>query len=106
MRINISRTDFMLLADQQPNMADSGKITVVFMYMTVYLFPACVAVDDGEGGITYIENLGENMGEEGGTVVAPYVVSYAWGFAKPSMFDADFIKLREISLSYHVPRDL
>jgi hypothetical protein len=67
--------------------------------------PGVWAVDDGEGGITYIENLGERMGEEGGTVVTPYVVSYPWGFTKPSTFDADFVKLREISLSYRVPRD-
>lgn len=63
--------------------------------------PGVIAVDDGEGGITYVENLGEE-----GTIISPYVVSYPWGFAKPSMFDSDFIKLREISLSYHVPRDI
>ena len=62
--------------------------------------PSVVAVDDGEGGVTYIENLGENN-----TIpYMPYIGSYAWGFAQPSMFDADFIKLREISLSYQVPR--
>ena len=58
-------------------------------------------MDDGEGGVTYVENLGEE-----GTVITPYVVSYPWGFARPSMFDSDFVKLREISLSYNVPRDL
>lgn len=64
--------------------------------------PSVVAVDDGEGGVTYIENLGENN-----TIpYMPYIGSYAWGFAKPSMFDADFIKLREISLSYQVPRNI
>ncbi|TSA37942.1 MAG: SusC/RagA family TonB-linked outer membrane protein [Porphyromonadaceae bacterium] len=64
--------------------------------------PGVVAVSDGKGGVTYIENLGENNV----LPYAPYVVSYAWGFAKPSMFDADFIKLREISLSYQVPRNI
>lgn len=63
--------------------------------------PGVWAVDDGEGGVTYVENLGEE-----GTVITPYVVSYPWGFARPSMFDSDFVKLREISLSYNVPRDL
>lgn len=63
--------------------------------------PGVWAVDDGEGGVKYVENLGEE-----GTVFVPYVVSYPWGFARPSMFDSDFIKLREISLSYNVPRDL
>jgi hypothetical protein len=63
--------------------------------------PGVWAKDDGEGGVTYIENLGED-----GTVIVPYVVSYPWGFAKPSMFDSDCVKLREISLSYSVPRDV
>lgn len=63
--------------------------------------PGVVAVDDGSGGVTYVENLGDNNT----LPYAPYVVSYAWGFAKPSMFDSDFIKLREISLSYQVPRN-
>ncbi|MBK7713696.1 MAG: SusC/RagA family TonB-linked outer membrane protein [Bacteroidales bacterium] len=61
--------------------------------------PGVVAVDDGNGGVDYIPNLGENNP----LPYSPYVVSYAWGFAKPSMFDADFIKLREISLSYQIP---
>lgn len=68
-----------------------------------------VAVDDGtfvpgvfdNGDGTYTENLG---GE--GTKINPYVTSYAWGFARPSMFDADFLKLREISLSYRLPRNI
>jgi len=64
--------------------------------------PGVVAVSDGKGGVTYVENLGENNV----LPYAPYIVSYAWGFAKPSMFDADFIKLREISLSYQVPRKI
>jgi hypothetical protein len=55
--------------------------------------------DNGDG--TYTENLGNP-----GTVVIPYITSYAWGFARPSMFDADYIKLREISLSYRIPRSI
>ena len=60
--------------------------------------PGVVLLEDG----TYAENLGENNP----LPYVPYVVSYAWGFAKPSMFDADFIKLREISLSYQFPRSI
>jgi TonB-linked SusC/RagA family outer membrane protein len=63
--------------------------------------PGVIAVDDGSGGVTYVENLGET-----GTIITPYVVSYPWAFAKPSMFDADFIKLREVSLSYRIPRNV
>ena len=62
--------------------------------------PSVVAIDNGENGVTYIENLGENNP----IPYMPYIGSYAWGFAKPSLFDADFIKLREISFSYQVPR--
>jgi len=48
---------------------------------------------------TYIENLGDNNP----LPYLPYIVSYPWGFASPSMFDADFVKLREVSLSYQFP---
>jgi len=55
--------------------------------------------DNGDG--TYTENLGEE-----GTMFVPYVVMDPWEFTKSSTFDADFIKLREISLSYQVPSRL
>ena len=61
--------------------------------------PGVVAVSDGEGGTTYVENLGENNP----LPYMPYVVSYPWDFTKPSTFDADFVKLREISLTYQLP---
>ncbi|MEZ4993116.1 MAG: SusC/RagA family TonB-linked outer membrane protein [Saprospiraceae bacterium] len=57
--------------------------------------PGVVQLPDG----TYVENLGENNL----IPYLPYVVSYPWEFTKPSTFDADFVKLREISLSYRVP---
>ncbi len=57
-------------------------------------------LDNGDG--TYTEHLsGEATAE---MPLLPYVVSYPWGFMSPSTFDADFIKLREISLSYQIPR--
>ncbi len=43
----------------------------------------------------------ENLGNEG-TAFVPYVASFPWGFGTPSMFDADYIKLREISLNYQL----
>jgi hypothetical protein len=64
--------------------------------------PGVVEVTDGSGNVTYIPNLGNNNP----LPYNPYVASYAWGFAKPSMFDADFIKLREISLSYQFPHKM
>ena len=47
----------------------------------------------------------ENLGNEG-TVFLPYVVSYPWDIGRANMFDADYIKLREVSLSYRLPNDL
>lgn len=41
----------------------------------------------------------ENLGGEG-TVFLPYVVSYPWDIGEARLFDADYVKLREISLSY------
>src|SRR5690606_16981822 len=45
----------------------------------------------------------ENLGGEG-TVFLPYSVSYPWDIGEANVFDADYIKLREISLSYSIPR--
>ena len=47
----------------------------------------------------------ENLGNDG-TIFLPYVVSYPWDIGSANMFDADYIKLREISLSYRVPGDV
>ncbi len=55
--------------------------------------------DNGDG--TYTENLGED-----GSYFVPYLASYPWDFGTPSIFDADMIKLREISLSYSLPQNL
>lgn len=49
--------------------------------------------------IGYIENLGEE-----GTLYTPYIrMDNSWNFSQGSTFDADYIKLREISLTYHIP---
>lgn len=63
--------------------------------------PGVVAVDNGNGGITYQENLGES-----GTLFQPYIISNGWDFARDAMFDADFVKLREVSLSYRLPASI
>lgn len=60
-----------------------------------YFIPGVVQLPDG----TYIENLGDNNP----IPFLPYIVSYPWQFASPSLFDADFVKLRELSLSYQMP---
>jgi len=76
------------------------KFSGVYVSDGVFV-PGVVAVTGSGGEVTYVENLGET-----GTIIVPYVVSYPWGFTKPSTFDADFLKLREISLSYSFPRNI
>uniref|UniRef100_UPI00321633ED SusC/RagA family TonB-linked outer membrane protein n=1 Tax=uncultured Draconibacterium sp. TaxID=1573823 RepID=UPI00321633ED len=47
----------------------------------------------------------ENLGNEG-TIFLPYVVSNPWDVGETKMFDADYIKLREIALSYRLPNKI
>ena len=44
----------------------------------------------------------ENLGNEG-TEFRPYAMSYPWDIGEANIFDADYIKLREIALNYRVP---
>jgi TonB-linked SusC/RagA family outer membrane protein len=44
----------------------------------------------------------ENLGNVGTTIV-PYVGSWPWDIGEASLLDADYVKLREISLSYKLP---
>lgn len=39
-----------------------------------------------------------------GTVISPITETYPWSFGKQTTFDADFIKLREVSLGYSFPK--
>ncbi|MCY1723210.1 SusC/RagA family TonB-linked outer membrane protein [Prolixibacteraceae bacterium Z1-6] len=45
----------------------------------------------------------ENLGDEG-TAMIRYQDYYGWGYTRCAMFDADYIKLREISVSYQLPQ--
>ena len=47
----------------------------------------------------------ENLGLDG-TKFIPFSVANPWEFGTPHMFDADFIKLREVSLGYDFPKKL
>ena len=44
----------------------------------------------------------ENLGDEG-TVFIPYAGSYPWSIGAVDVFDADYIKLRELALTYTLP---
>ncbi|MBT1698870.1 SusC/RagA family TonB-linked outer membrane protein [Fulvivirgaceae bacterium PWU4] len=64
--------------------------------------PGVIAEYDGDGNIIgYTENLGGP-----GTKIIPYADNYPWDFTKAATFDASFIKLREISLSYALPSSI
>ena len=57
--------------------------------------------EDGNGG--YIENLGDPA-----TTFYDYycdAVTANWNFAKQNMFDASYIKLRELNLSFELPKN-
>ncbi|MEN8137642.1 MAG: SusC/RagA family TonB-linked outer membrane protein [Bacteroidota bacterium] len=60
--------------------------------------PGVIAERDDDGNIIgYTENLGDE-----GTVYFPFIYSMetSWDFTQASIFDASFVKLREISLGY------
>ena len=64
--------------------------------------PGVIAEYDDDGNIIgYTENLGGP-----GTKIIPYGDNYPWDYTKAAMFDASFIKLREVSLSYAIPSGL
>ncbi|MDX1326224.1 MAG: TonB-dependent receptor, partial [Arenibacter sp.] len=65
------------------------------------VFNAGVVGYHDENGNFILER--ENLGLEG-TSFIPFSVANAWDFGTPHMFDADFIKLREISLGYDLPK--
>ena len=68
---------------------------------------------DANGNPTgYAENLGENIlgtddpNNPNQTIPMPYAASNAWDFTEPTLFSASYVKLREISLSYALPKSL
>lgn len=64
--------------------------------------PGVIAQYNAEGKIIgYTENLGGP-----GTKYIPYADNYPWSFTRAAMFDASFVKLREISLAYDLPGKL
>ncbi len=64
---------------------------------------------DAQGNPTgYAENLGENvLGDDpnnpNATMPLPYAAADPWDFAQPWLFDASYLKLREVSISYSFP---
>jgi hypothetical protein len=80
----------------------NGGFPEAFSGTVVYdgVFNAGVVGYHDENGNFILEN--ENLGLDG-TNFIPFSVANAWDFGTPHMFDADYIKLREISLGYDLP---
>ncbi len=57
-------------------------------------------VDDGNGGFT------ENLGAPGQTLVLRYGDNYPWSYTKVATFDADFVKIRDVALTYDFPSSI
>ncbi|MCG6188062.1 SusC/RagA family TonB-linked outer membrane protein [Maribellus maritimus] len=102
----VANADQLLLADRLRPVGGPtpayGGFPESFSGFTVYdgTFAPGVMGEYDENGKFILEQ--ENLGGEG-TVFLPYVVSYPWDIGEANLFDADYIKLREISLSYRLP---
>ena len=82
-----------------------GGFPESFSGVTVYdgTFAPGVMGYHEEDGTFVLEQ--ENLGNPG-TVFLPYVVSYPWDIGQANMFDADYIKLREVALNYRLPNSV
>ncbi len=60
--------------------------------------------DDNGQPTGYAENLGENINKAGGTKTLPLAGATAWSFTRAFLFDASYLKLREVSLGYDLPK--
>jgi len=57
-------------------------------------------IDDGNGGFI------ENLGAPGNTMVLRYGDNYPWSYTKAATFDADYVKIRDIALTYDFPSSI
>lgn len=105
----VANADKLLLSDRLRPVGgptpDYGGFPENFSGVTVYdgtFAPGVMGHYDANGKFI-LEH--ENLGNEG-TVFLPYVVSYPWDIGEANMFDADYVKLREVSLSYNLPNKI
>ena len=101
----IANADKLLLADKLRPVGgptpEFGGFPESFSGITVYdgtFAPGVMGYHDADGKFILTQ---ENLGAEG-TIFLPYVVSYPWDIGEANMFDADYLKLREVSLSYRL----
>jgi hypothetical protein len=102
----IANEDRLLLGDDLRPVGgptpEFGGFPESFSGVTVYdgTFAPGVIGHHDENGNFILEQ--ENLGAEG-TIFLPYVVSYPWDIGEANLFDADYVKLREVSLNYRLP---
>ena len=102
----IERADKLIFSDDVHPVGgptpEYGGFAETYSGYTVYdgSFAPGVIGDYDDAGNFVLEQ--ENLGGAG-TKMLPYAVSYPWELGQKNLFDADYIKLREISLSYNVP---
>ena len=104
----VTNADQLLLADDLRPVGgptpEYGGFPESFSGIEVYdatFAPGVMGYHDDDGNFI-LEH--ENLGNEG-TIFLPYIVSYPWDIGRANMFDADYIKLREVSLSYSLSND-
>lgn len=102
----VANEDELLLSDSPRPVGgptpDYGGFPESFSGVTVYdatFAPGVMGEHDADGNFILDH---ENLGNEG-TVFLPYVVSNPWDVGSYKMFDADYVKIREIALSYRLP---
>ena len=105
----VANEDELLLSDRLRPVGgptpEYGGFPEQFSGVTVYdgtFAPGVMGTYDDDGNFILEK---ENLGNEG-TTFLPYVVSYPWDIGRANMFDADYIKIREIALSYSLPNNL
>ena len=105
----VANEDELLLSDNPKPVGgptpEYGGFPESFSGITVYdatFAPGVFGEHDEDGNFI---PTGENLGNEG-TIFLPYVVSNPWDVGSYKMFDADYVKLREVALSYRLPHDV
>ncbi len=98
----IMNEDFRAIGGPTP---EYGGFPESFSGVTVYdgiFTPGVFGYYDDEGNFILTH---ENLGNEGTTII-PYILSNPWNFGTQSVFDADYIKIREISLGFQLPEKI
>ena len=105
----VANADELLLGDRLRPVGgptpEYGGFPENFSGVTVYdgtFAPGVMGYHDEDGTFVLVQ---ENLGNPG-TLFLPYVVSYPWDIGQANMFDADYIKLREVSLNYRLPNNI